>query len=162
MVSWEGCLSLQLYENRCLSHLDLSTRLPWGKLHTCCVRLSVYILASSYLLQVPFPPPVLLPQLYPSHLVLWPSTLKLRGLFPSLWAFFSPFQCSHWLRWAAVLCRRTFSCAFITSHSAAGNRHNYYINWGTRGYTQVAEPRIQILHLWNIRTMLVQHRQKFP
>lgn len=57
-----------------------------------------------------------------------------------------------------VLCRRTFSCAFITSPCAAGNRQDYYKNQGTHGYTQGAGPRLQILHLWNIRTILM-HRQ---
>ena len=72
--------------------------------------------------------------------------------------FISPLQCSRWLRCTIVLCRRTFSCAFITSPCAAGNRHNYYINQATHGYTQGAGPRFQILHLWNIRTVLI-HRQ---
>lgn len=72
--------------------------------------------------------------------------------------FVSLLQCSHWLRCTIVLCRRTFSFAFITSPCAAGNRHDYCINQGTHGYTQGAGPRLQILHLWNIRTILM-HRQ---
>lgn len=77
---------------------------------------------------------------------------------PPCGPFVSPLWCIHWLRCTMVLCRRTFSCAFITSPCAAGNKHNDCINQATHGYTQGAGPRLQIFHLWNIRTILI-HRQ---
>lgn len=58
-----------------------------------------------------------------------------------------------------VLCRRMFSCVFIASASATGNRPDYYINQGT--HAQGAGPRHQILHLWSIRAV-VMHRQNSP
>lgn len=69
--------------------------------------------------------------------------------------FFGSLWCSRWVRCAVVLCRRRFSCAFITSPCAAGSKHHYYINEGTLGCTQGTGPRLHILHLRNVRTILM-------